>query len=90
MKIQKGKYPHCKLYIRSEDLIEVDHIIPRSQDPKDNYNNSIQLLHRHCHDTKTTMDIKCPVGSTHIKGQNTEEPDDALIVTSGSEDEWFP
>jgi hypothetical protein len=27
------------VYIRSEDLIEVDHIIPRSQGPKDNYNN---------------------------------------------------
>jgi RNA-directed DNA polymerase len=88
MKIQKGKCPHCNLYIRSEDLIEVDHIIPRSQGRKDNYNN-IQLLHRHCHDTKTTMDIKSPVGSTHIKGQNTEEPDDAkvsrpVLKTSGS------
>jgi RNA-directed DNA polymerase len=88
MKIQKGKCPHCNLYIRSEDLIEVDHIIPRSQNGKDNYSN-IQLLHRHCHDTKTTMDIKSPVGSTHIKGQNTEEPDDAkvsrpVLKTSGS------
>ena len=87
-KIQKGKCPHCNLYIRSEDLIEVDHITPRSQGGKDNYSN-IQLLHRHCHDTKTTMDIKSPVGSTHIKGQNTEEPDDAkvsrpVLKTSGS------
>lgn len=88
MKKQKGMCPHCNLYIRSEDLIEVDHIIPRSQGGKDIYSN-LQLLHRHCHDEKTAMDIKSLVGSTHIKGQNTEEPDDAkvsrpVLKTSGS------
>jgi RNA-directed DNA polymerase len=88
MKKQKGMCPYCNLYIRSEDLIEVDHIIPRSQGGKDIYSN-LQLLHRHCHDIKTAMDIKSLVGSTHIKGQNTEEPDDAkvsrpVLKTSGS------
>ncbi|MFO7092573.1 HNH endonuclease, partial [Limnospira platensis] len=37
------------------DLIEVDHIVPRSQGGKDEYKN-LQLLHRHCHDDKTALD----------------------------------
>lgn len=53
------------------------------------YYSNLQLLHKHSHHRKTAMDIKSIVGSTHIKGQNTEEPDDALIVTSSSEDERF-
>jgi len=88
MKAQKGMCPHCKLYIRSEDLVEVDHIIPRSQAGKDIYSN-LQLLHRHCHDQKTAMDIKFSARSTYVKGQNTEEPCDAkgsrtVLKTSGS------
>jgi RNA-directed DNA polymerase len=35
-----------------EDLPEVDHIVPTSLGGKDGYDNW-QLLHRHCHDTKT-------------------------------------
>ncbi|MGV0029376.1 HNH endonuclease [Phormidesmis priestleyi] len=57
MKAQKGKCPHCHLYIRSVDLVEVDHIIPRSLGGKDIYTN-LQLIHRHCHDAKTATDIK--------------------------------
>jgi RNA-directed DNA polymerase len=86
MKALHGICPHCKLYIRSLDLVEVDHITPRSQGGKDIYTN-LQLIHRHCHDAKTAMDIKFKARSTHVKGQNTEEPCDALIVTHGSEDE---
>ena len=52
LKKQKGKCTHCGLYFREEDVIEVDHIIPRSMGGKDEYKN-LQLLHRHCHDTKT-------------------------------------
>ncbi|MFO7092648.1 HNH endonuclease, partial [Limnospira platensis] len=37
------------------DLIEIDHIVPRSQGGKDDYKN-LQLLHRHCHDDKTALD----------------------------------
>ena len=55
LKIQKGKCSHCGLTFREEDIWEVDHVIPRSSDGKDVYSN-LQLLHRHCHDTKTTLD----------------------------------
>jgi RNA-directed DNA polymerase len=55
LKKQKGKCAQCNLHFREEDVIEIDHIIPKSQGGKDKYDNW-QLLHRHCHDTKTAND----------------------------------
>jgi RNA-directed DNA polymerase len=56
LKHQKGKCTHCDMYFRENDVMEVDHIIPKSKGGKEEYKN-FQLLHRHCHDTKTAMDI---------------------------------
>ncbi|MBP0036063.1 MAG: group II intron reverse transcriptase/maturase [Roseofilum sp. Belize BBD 4] len=55
MQKQKGKCNHCGLYFTDTDLIEVDHIIPKSKGGKDEYKN-LQLLHKHCHDYKTSRD----------------------------------
>lgn len=55
LKNQDGKCRHCGLKFHSEDLMEVDHIVPKSQGGKDVYKN-MQLLHRHCHDSKTATD----------------------------------
>jgi RNA-directed DNA polymerase len=55
LKEQKGICAHCGLYFKEDDLIEVDHIIPKSQGGLDKYNN-FQALHRHCHDSKTAND----------------------------------
>lgn len=55
LKRQKGICPHCGLYFRETDVMEVDHIIPKSKGRKDEYKN-LQLLHRHCHDEKTARD----------------------------------
>jgi len=55
LKKQKGKCAHCGLFFRDGDLLEVDHIVPRSKGGKDEYKNW-QLLHRHCHDEKTRTD----------------------------------
>jgi RNA-directed DNA polymerase len=55
LKKQKGKCPHCGQYFTSNDLLEVDHIIPRSKGGKDDYKN-LQLLHAHCHDIKSRYD----------------------------------
>ncbi|MEG4535141.1 group II intron reverse transcriptase/maturase [Microcoleus sp. D2_18a_D3] len=52
LKTQKGKCTHCGLYFTPTDTVEVDHILPRSLGGKDEYKN-LQLLHKHCHDTKT-------------------------------------
>ena len=55
LKKQKGKCNFCGQYFTSEDIAEIDHIIPTSLGGKDEYKN-LQLLHRHCHDTKTSTD----------------------------------
>ncbi|MEO1375177.1 MAG: HNH endonuclease signature motif containing protein, partial [Cyanobacteria bacterium J06635_10] len=55
LKQQKGKCTHCGLYFRDSDVLEVDHIIPKSLGGKNEYKN-LQLLHRHCHDIKTAND----------------------------------
>ncbi len=52
LKKQKGKCNHCGLNFNSNDLIEIDHLIPKSKGGKDLYIN-LQALHRHCHDIKT-------------------------------------
>lgn len=55
LKQQKGKCPWCGLHFREEDVLEVDHKTPLSLKGKDEWKN-LQLLHRHCHDEKTTSD----------------------------------
>jgi RNA-directed DNA polymerase len=55
LKKQKGKCTHCGMYFREEDVLEIDHITPKSLGGKDDYKN-LQILHRHCHDEKTTVD----------------------------------
>ncbi len=55
LKKQKGKCNLCGLYFKDGDVIELDHIIPKSKGGKDEYKNW-QLLHRHCHDKKTSID----------------------------------
>jgi RNA-directed DNA polymerase len=45
----------CGLFFQDGDLMEIDHLVPRSKGGKDNYDN-LQLLHGHCHDAKTAAD----------------------------------
>lgn len=56
LKWQKGKCPWCGLSFQEWDVREVDHLIPRALGGKDEYKN-LQLLHRHCHDEKTSYDL---------------------------------
>jgi arginine utilization protein RocB len=65
LKKQKGKCPYCGLFFKTDDLLEIDHITPKSLGGKDEYKNW-QILHRHCHDNKTsedgsinTKDVRC-------------------------------
>jgi RNA-directed DNA polymerase len=78
LKRQKGKCTHCGLMFRDGDVMEIDHIIPKSIGGKDVYDN-LQLLHRHCHDVKSAYD----------RGFVNEEPDEVkisspVLKTSGS------
>jgi RNA-directed DNA polymerase len=55
LKQQRGKCTCCHLFFKDRDLLEIDHIIPRSKGGKDEFEN-FQLLHRHCHDVKSAND----------------------------------
>ena len=69
LKKQKGMCTHCGLYFRENDVMEIDHKIPKSKGGRDTHNNR-QLLHRHCHDVKTASD-----GSLgNQSGCNSAEP----------------
>lgn len=69
LKKQKGKCTHCEMFFRENDVMEVDHRIPKSLGGKDSYDNW-QLLHRHCHDTKTANDSS----PGNQSGCNSAEP----------------
>jgi len=73
---QQGRCTWCGLYFKSEDLPEIDHIIPAAQGGKDEYNNW-QLLHGHCHNEKSTMDISMLIEGAYDNSQSAEEPCDA-------------
>ena len=56
LKKQKGKCNWCELYFREGDILEEDHILPIALGGKNIYEN-LQLLHGHCHDEKTALDM---------------------------------
>jgi len=66
----------CGLTFREGNFWDLDHTIPSSLGGESGCSN-LQLLHRHCHDTKTASD-GC-LGRTHDKGQVIEEPDEAKV-----------
>jgi RNA-directed DNA polymerase len=52
---QKGICLWCNHHFEFDEIMEVDHIKPKKEGGKDVYTN-LQLLHGHCHDTKTRKD----------------------------------
>lgn len=79
LKKQKGKCTFCNNYFKDGDSLEVDHIVPKSKGGEDKSDNW-QLLHRHCHDTKTASD-----GSSGNKSTcNSGKPKPPLMPES-----WF-
>lgn len=56
LKAQGGRCASCKLLFQTlEELIEIDHVIPRKLGGTELQTNR-QLLHGHCHDVKTAKD----------------------------------
>ncbi len=55
LKRQQGECQECGLYFTADQKIEIDHIVPKEKGGTDTLDN-LQLLHRHCHDVKTTRD----------------------------------
>jgi len=78
LKSQEGKCAHCELFFKDGDIWEVDHIIPKSKGGRDEYKN-LQLLHRHCHDTKTANDEVAVGVGTQEKSQIIEEPGEVKV-----------
>ncbi len=72
LKRQKNKCAFCGLTFSPTDLMEVDHIKPRSKGGDNSYKNK-QLLHRHCHDSKTASDKK-----TYPKFRPQDLPDNYI------------
>ncbi len=72
LKRQSGKCPICGLYFRSEDQMEIDHVLPQSEGGSHLYSN-LQLLHRHCHDNKTRRDLARSALSRHCIVEELDE-----------------
>ena len=77
LKKQKGKCAHCGLFFKDGDLMEIDHIIPKSKGGKEEYKN-YQLLHRHCHDEKTRNDRNHSV--IHSLSEEFQWVEDVLVM----------
>ncbi|MDJ0746681.1 MAG: HNH endonuclease signature motif containing protein [Xenococcaceae cyanobacterium MO_167.B27] len=80
LKSQRGKCNLCGLTFKHDDVLEVDHIIPKSRGGKDTYLN-LQLLHRHCHDEKTVNDGSSEPPLKPIKLPNGWYWEDDLLIT---------
>ncbi len=52
---QKFRCNSCKGLFKHDSIMELDHIIPKSCGGTEQVTN-LQVLHRHCHDTKTSND----------------------------------
>ncbi|MGD1713138.1 group II intron reverse transcriptase/maturase [Dapis sp. BLCC M172] len=74
LKRQKNKCAFCGLTFSPTDLMEVDHIKPRSKGGDNTLKNK-QLLHRHCHDSKTASDKK-----TYPKFKPQDLPDNYIWI----------
>jgi RNA-directed DNA polymerase len=66
---QKGKCKWCGLLFKDEDIVEIDHITPRSFGGGEELSNKC-VLHRHCHDQRHAQ----REDGTHDKGHVIEEP----------------
>jgi len=85
LKRQQGRCPWCGLYVRGQDLLEVDHIQPLHGGGEDRLVN-LQVLHGHCHDQKTARDATRAACGADDNGHVAEEPDAVETRTSGFED----
>jgi RNA-directed DNA polymerase len=81
LKRQHGQCARCGLYFATGDIIELDHIQPRSQGGHDSYENW-QLLHGHCHDQKTRSERSTPSKSIRDKDRRIEEPNEGKLSNS--------
>jgi RNA-directed DNA polymerase len=80
LKKQKGICPICNNYLKPDDIMETDHITPKSLGGKNTLNN-LQILHKHCHDSKTAEDGSY-IGCTDDNSYPIEERNDGKLSRS--------
>jgi RNA-directed DNA polymerase len=76
LKQQRGQCSYCKLYFKSEDLMEVHHVDRNHQNDK--WDN-LTLIHQHCHDQVHS--------GVHDKHPVVEEPCEATSLKHGFADQ---
>nr|ACY06058.1 putative reverse-transcriptase protein [Volvox carteri f. nagariensis] len=82
MRKQKYICPMCKTHFQTDDRLEIDHIIPKSEGGSDKYDN-LQLLHKICHVTKT----RAQKGLINIVDNDAVKSDLNSLNANESEDE---
>jgi RNA-directed DNA polymerase len=88
LETQQGICNHCWLSFTSEDLLEVDHIIPKVLGGKDVYSN-LQLLHKHCHDTKSSIDGSNSKAAKAEYGKRLKKTKSEKAKTTTGYDDWL-
>jgi len=53
---QKGRCGICRNFLLPDDIIERDHIVPKALGGK-NLRSNVHAVHRHCHLTKTRVEM---------------------------------
>ncbi|MBW4445844.1 MAG: group II intron reverse transcriptase/maturase [Spirirestis rafaelensis WJT71-NPBG6] len=71
LKKQKGKCPICGLYVRSEDIYEIDHVIPLVEGGRKGIENQ-QILHLSCHKKKNGEDMRRIIKNQTYNPQSTK------------------
>jgi RNA-directed DNA polymerase len=79
LKAQGGRCRECNLYFRTGDRMEIDHVRPKTQGGTDARWN-LQLLHRHCHDRKTTRDKGGAPDQRHAVEEPCDSKDTSTVL----------
>lgn len=83
---QRGRCGWCGNYFRDGDVLEIDHIIPKSGGGAESFPN-LQLLHGHCHDRKTALQGRGMIDSHPIpEERNDGKPSRSVLEPSRGSD----
>ena len=76
---QAGKCRWCGLQLKDDDLLEIDHITPKSQGGGEEMSNKC-VLHRHCHDQRHARRVNSPSDKGHVIEEPCESKDSSTVL----------
>ncbi len=85
LKKQEGRCNWCNLTFKHGDIIEEDHITP-TKAGGNNLKDNLQLLHKHCHDSKTKKDLTI---INRYKSQKEKEKVDKEFHKQFDKSKWI-